>query len=179
MRNHNIHNMSPEDKQKWCELGMKYEIDFIENIAPLCNLHLDIHPEKKNGNIYYMDLIDLDSKLPVDLKRQETPFFTAQKKYGIDPQYAITFNKKDYENYMRNYPNAKIIWWITWQQLTGYGVTVAPLDGVWICNFKDMASYIQNGDVPLHSYQWRRHDPVNANDSYVFRLTSPIFYRLL
>lgn len=83
MRNHNIHNMSPEDKQKWCELGMKYEIDFIENIAPLCNLHLDIHPEKKNGNIYYMDLIDLDSKLPVDLKRQETPFFTAQKNMGL------------------------------------------------------------------------------------------------
>ncbi|MDO4705225.1 MAG: hypothetical protein Q4A98_03305 [Comamonadaceae bacterium] len=46
-----------------------------------------------------------------DLKTQNTPFFTASR-YGLDPRFAVTFNRKDYERYKRIYPSIVIYFWI-------------------------------------------------------------------
>ena len=171
---------STEDKQKWCEMGLKDELKFLENMASLMGRKLDLHPEKKKGNKYHIDLIDLETGRNADLKHQETPFFTAARQNpSLSPTYTVTFNRKDYENYKNNYPDADIYWWVNWKQLEWNNIKVDKIDGVWVCKFCDMADLIEKGEVVLHGYQNRVNDDVNAKDSYLFDLRNPIFTRLL
>lgn len=172
-----------EDKLAWCKEGADLEIKFVRHIAPLLGRELIIHPEKAT-NPYYMDLLDTRTGLPADLKCQNTPFFTVGKKYpGFTPTYTVTFNHKDYENYRINYPKSDIYWWVCWNQLK-YDrqpeIQVEPLRGVWVSPVPLLDALIRSGGAPLHPYQHRKDDQINAKDSYVLDLcNSKTFTRLL
>lgn len=131
--NRNRSKYNTEDKQKWCKEGEKLEIAFVENIVPKLSVKLDINPDKKI-NPCAIDLKDYTNNKYADLKSQNTPFFTAgkysygkQKKTKYAPQFTVTFNKKDYDNYKANHPDCDIYWCINWTQLTYGSTTIAPL----------------------------------------------------
>ena len=170
---------STEDKNYWCQKGESIEEAFVREIVPRINRKLIIHPNKI-VNKTYIDLLDLNTNTEADLKMQNTPFFKASM-YRFDPQYTVTFNKKDYENYRVNYPGANIYWWVNWEQTSlvihNEKYSVDPLYGVWEAAFSQMRSIIESGKAPLHEYIHRKWDPINAKSSYLFDLNS--FTRLL
>ena len=163
-----------EDKPFWCKTGQKKEEVFIKEIVPKINRSIIIHPEKAN-NPKHIDLLRTDIAIVADLKTQNTPFFTAGKYYKcsgekFDPQYTVTFNHKDYDYYSRVYPNSIIYWWVHWTQLQWKELSVQPMYCVYEVPFEFMSKLIQNQKVPLHRYQHRVGDPINAKDSYLFDL---------
>ncbi|MGF9824781.1 cold shock domain-containing protein [Brevibacillus agri] len=164
-----------EDKQYWCRKGEQEEEAFIREIVPKIGKRLIIHPGKKSRKTI-IDLYDLDRNIEADLKTQTTPFFSAGK-YGLNPEFTVTFNHKDYEYYKNNYPNAIIYWWVNWLQLSWGNFKVDPLYGVWEVPFRTLQVMIENRQVPLHEYIHRKDDDVNAKSSYLFDLRH--FQRLL
>jgi hypothetical protein len=162
-----------EDKLAWCADGVERENDFVARVAPAHGLDAKINPEKAT-NIYAPDLI-VNGKV-ADLKSQTTPFFTAKRAFrtakrpdGLDPQYAVTFNRKDYQRYREHYPDLDIYFWVEWAELEGYGTTVRPLVGLYKVPFAALAARIEAGDAKLHEYQRRIGDQAgNARDSYGF-----------
>ncbi len=161
-----------EDKQFWCKEGEEKEIDFVRDIVPRIGRKLIIHPMKSIQKTY-IDLLNTETKIVADQKVQNTPFFTA-KSYGCNPQYTVTFNRKDYENYVTNYPEAIIYWWVSWKQLqygnNDYKINVTPMSGIWEVSFSKIREKIEKNLVPLHPYKHRIGDIVNAKDSYLFDL---------
>jgi hypothetical protein len=168
-----MHNT--EDKAYWWKSGEDYESIFIKEIAPIINRNLVINPEKKQYKAS-IDLLNIDSGIFADLKTQETPFFTAYR-YGLNPQTTVTFNKKDYEYYAKQYPTADIYWWVNWKQTAYKSYTVDPLYGVWESHFIQIKTTIERGRAPLHSYINRKGDLSNATESYLFDLND--FIRLM
>lgn len=155
-----------EDKEHWCKHGEKIEDYFLENIVPLLPYDIIKNPEKVDNP--YLPDFSLNGNL-CDLKAQNTPFFKADDFYGIDPKYAVSFNHKDYRNYIRNYPNIGIFFFINWTTLEmdfGHRICrVEPLIGVWMIGIKKIHSMID--DLPSHSYQKRVNDKKgNAKNSY-------------
>ena len=113
----------------------------------------------------------VDGKI-ADLKCQQTPFFKARVLYNLDPQYVVTFNRKDYLRYLRLYPSISIYFWLDWQarekQIGQSTFVVQPLAGVWRAPFAQLATLIETSNAPLHAYQRRRDDPHgNAKESYL------------
>jgi hypothetical protein len=172
-----------EDRSLWYSWGENFENDFIDKIVPLIKVDIRKNPAKKQYP-WAIDLYDYTNHRPADLKVQNTPFFTAGKyMYGsnpYDPQYTVTFNKKDYEHYLINNPICDIYFWVNWTQLEYKGIIVNELRGVWRATFSTMVSKIQNNSVALHTYQHRTNDDHNAKDSYLFMLTDKdVFEQLL
>lgn len=170
---------STEDKLAWCAEGQEEEQDFVNTVVPHLHRDIIINPKKKTDP-YAIDLEDRGQGRYADLKKQTTPFFTAAgKDPRYDPRFTVTFNRKDYERYRELYPGCDIYYWVDWQQLSGYGVSIQPLTGVWVASFASMAALIESGQLYLHQYDHRKTDDVNAKDSYLFDLRHPIFQRLL
>jgi len=102
-----------------------------------------------------------------DLKVQNTPFFTASS-YSMDPQFTVTFNRKDYERYDAMYPEIEVYFWINWTQLSWKNYSVKELNSVFKANFSALKSKIVAGAVE-HTYQHRQNDRVgNAKSSFLF-----------
>lgn len=172
-----------EDRELWYIWGEDFEADFIERVVPRINIDIRKNPEKVIRP-WLIDLYDYTNGKPADLKTQNTPFFTAGKyMYNgqpYNPQYTVTFNKKDYENYLRNYPDCDIYFWVHWTQLSYKGYRVQDMYGVWRTSFSRMVEKIQNNEVVLHEYLHRKDDDHNAKDSYLFNLADQtVFERLL
>jgi hypothetical protein len=167
--------MNTEYKEYWCRKGEIAEEAFVREIVPRINRNLIIHPEKKTTKTY-IDLLNVDTNGVADLKTQNTPFFKASM-YGYDPQYTVTFNRKDYLNYKKRYPESVIYFWVNWEQteitIRDEVYSVQPLYGVWEVNFNEL----RIEGAPLHKYIRRYGDQVNATESYLFDLNS--FTRLL
>lgn len=162
-----------EDRNKWYAWGEEEEKDFITQIVPHLNLDIRINPEKEKCS-WAIDLYDYTHSRPADLKTQNTPFFTVGKyRYKgavCNPDYSVTFNKKDYENYKEHYPNCEIYFWVHWTQTQYKSITVHGINGVWRGDFSKMIACIESGKAPLHAYAHRVDDDYNAKDSYVFDL---------
>lgn len=156
-------------KGPWCAFGEDLERTFIKKYG--LKFNLDINPEKST-NKFAPDLLNTSNGKLADLKTQNTPFFLARDKYGYDPQYTVTFNKKDYERYLECYPSLEIYFWVSWIAVRFEGaqvVTVEPMEGIWQIGFKDLAELVQ--DAPLHPYKQRYGDTKgNARDSYLLSL---------
>ena len=135
-----------EDRSPWYSLGETYEKKFCERIAPSLGLDAYINPEKAH-NPKLPDLI-VNGTL-ADLKVRTHPFFMAQEKYRIDPQYCIMFNRKDYEYYSRRFPNLLLYFWVKWEEteryIGGYTRRVMPMEGVWRASFKDVVKCADKG----------------------------------
>lgn len=178
-----------EDRERWYNRGEKLEGDFLLECVSIIGRDIRRNPIKDTDPtaIDMLDYSDNPLGTPCDLKTQNTPFFragryayrkgTRQIKY--DPSYTVTFNRKDYEKYKREYPDCIIYFRVQWQQQTGYGVTVADVDGVWAAQFCEMSNRIESGAVPLHEYQNRRTDDHNAKESYLFDLNDETLFTKL
>lgn len=180
-RNQAIFNT--EDRDQWYEWGEDEEDDFINHIVPRIGVNLIINPAKATSP-WEIDLYDNTNQKYADLKTQNTPFFTAGRyNYNgspYNPQFAVTFNKKDYENYRDSHPDCDIYFWINWTQLQYRNITLQPLYGVWRASFQRMREKIENNEVVLHAYMHRTNDDHNAKDSYIFDLSdTTVFERLL
>jgi hypothetical protein len=140
------HRSQDEDRNPWYDLGCAYESQFCATVAPNLGLDAMINPEKQT-NPTLPDL--LVNGMLSELKVRTHPFFLAEKKYGIDPQYCVMFNRKDYDYYKRCYPDLMIYWWVWWEEteryLDGYTHRVRPMTGVWRCSFGDLASHADKG----------------------------------
>lgn len=167
-----MHNT--EDKPWWCEAGLRREQGFLDDVMPQLKLSARMNPAKEHDP-YAIDFVLDDGQL-VDLKCQTTPFFTAQRAFGIDSRFCVTFNRKDYENYLKKRP-IYVLWWVHWEVLEktfsgDWGsrtIVVEPLSGVWLVRFTDMAKAIEEQESRAHRYERRVGDKKgNALDSYGF-----------
>jgi hypothetical protein len=95
-----------------------------------------------------------------DLKCQNTPLFLAQERYGLPPQWAVTFNLKDALEYGprgKNYPDFTIFFWVDWVAVkmnhNGKVYTVDPMVGVWAVPFSTIED--TRRQAPIHWYAQR------------------------
>lgn len=153
-----------EDKFWWLRHGEGLEHRFVEICLSKLNLDASINPEKAL-NPMVPDLI-MEGKL-ADLKTQNTPFFTAGR-YGLEPRFAVTFNRKDYERYQTLYPHLIIYFWVDWIQTEWKEMRVDYLGGIFRLPFKDVAHMIERG-APEHHYK-HRGDPGDRNAKSSFLL---------
>lgn len=169
----NKSTFNTEDRSKWYDLGEDYENVFLDKIVPHIDRDIIRNPEKDTCP-WAIDLYDWTCQKYADLKTQTVPFFMVSKyKYKnhvCDPNYSVTFNKKDYLNYKKKAPDLDIYFWIHWKQLKYRDIEVKELYGVWRANFSKMMECIENGQAPLHEYIHRTTDDHNAKDSYIFDL---------
>jgi len=174
---HNSRNESvphnTEDKNWWLLHGVGLENRFIRICNEKLNLDALINPEKKN-NPYAPDLIV--NKRIADLKTQNTPFFTSTR-YKIEPRFAVTFNRKDYERYKTLYPDIDIYFWVDWIQTEWRGIKVDYLGGIFTLPFKSVQEIIENENAPEHHYMHRVNDNAgNAKSSFILDIRS--FHKL-
>lgn len=156
-----IHNT--EDKDWWCQYGMDHEFKFVELCNSKLGINAKINPEKKM-NKYAPDLI-VDGVV-ADLKTQNTPFFTCRK-YSMNPQYTVTFNRKDYERYSCQYPNINIYFWVDWKKTTWQDIAIKYLGGIYVSSFTDIKNMIEKNPKE-HSYLRRENShTLNAKSSFL------------
>ena len=158
-----------EDRQPWYGLGNAYEQEFVETIAPRLGIQAQINPQKKR-NPKAPDLI-VNGKI-AELKVRTQPFYTAQSKYGINPQYCVMFNRKDLEYYRRKYPHLIIFFGAMWQtgqterMIGKYNYKVKPMNGLWVATLNDVATFISTGKKGVFG----RNKWGDGADSYALNL---------
>jgi hypothetical protein len=158
-----------EDTEAWYGLGEQRERQFIKEVAPLLGLKAEINPAKACDKTA-PDLL-VNGKI-AELKTEETPFFTARQKYGIDPQYAVSFNLGDYLSYKDKYPTMNVYFWVNWKRLEWQHpqshliFQVQPMFGVYRANVAAIAKQIEAGTQRLHAYKRRIADLRNERHSY-------------
>ena len=152
-----------EDRGWWYLHGEALENKFVNLCQSKFKLNAQINPEKQH-NRYAPDLL-VDGKI-ADLKTQNTPFFSASR-YKIEPRYAVTFNRKDYERYKKLYPQIVIYFWLDWTQTVSKWGSVEYYGGFFYLPFSDLAALIEAGAAE-HHYIHRKHpDDMNAKSSFV------------
>lgn len=155
-RNLRVHN--PQDKARYCREGEIREERFIRMMNLHSHLTVYANPEKaatSNGK-YAADLW-VPGYGYCDLKTQETPFFTSQKKSGIPPDKAVTFNSKDVDRYSRIYENIGIFFWVNWlnNEHDRYG-TCRYRWGVYFIRLHDIYEIINSKVSSNHAYLGRK-----------------------
>jgi hypothetical protein len=161
--------MDTENKLAWCESGAKSEEEFVKSMR-FNGLGFAMNADKAFDP--YTN--DLTIKCRSDLKSVRTPLFKAKGLYGLDPQYAITFNVKDGKRYKELYPNILVVFDVKWEQLEwtdreGFVYTVEPMHQVYMGSLTSIRQAIIKAGKKLHAYQRRVDDRQgNAKDSYVF-----------
>lgn len=148
-----------EDKRAYTIQGAKDELIFVGRFG---YLGFSMNPAK-SYNPYAVDML-YKGEL-ADLKTQKAPLFTAGK-FDYDPQYTVTFNLKDFDNYFKNYLNLKVVFHAHWQTTSMFNITVQPMEGVWIT---DMINIALRRDKII-TYKNRVNDPINAKESYLLDL---------
>jgi len=161
-----------EDKQAWCdEYGPKTERKFCDWATQV--LGVDVMPNPaKDQDPYTFDLL-YDGK-PADLKTVRTPFFMAEHLYGIDPQFAVTFNHKDGQRYREHYPSIRIVFDVKFDGGTLASsampepVHVQPMHLVAIGTLDQVSRAITDSGFHRHDYQARVNDTEgNAKASWL------------
>lgn len=164
--------VSPQEKAFWVDAGAEKEVVFVEQVLPQLGFRGELNPAKA-GDRYAPDLV-VEGHL-ADLKCQRTPFFKAQELHRVDPQFAVTFNEKDFQRYRANYPSLDIFFWVAWQtcekKIGDQVYAVKPMAGVWKGSFPAMRRRIEEQRVGAHAYLQRLFDQQgNAKQSFVFDL---------
>jgi hypothetical protein len=166
-----LKNTTTEDKLSYCNKASKDQepkfVDFINNLGGLIKLR--INPAKENDP-YTHDLLVND--FCGELKTQDTPFFKSKSLYGIDPQWAVTYNHKDYLRYKKNYTSTGgdiiIFFDVTRKEEAKYGVKTFPMRSVFYTKASIIERLIEKESAPLHEYTNRKNDTQgNAKNSYV------------
>ena len=161
--------MNTEDKLSWCEYGEEKEGSFVQTRLSEIGLVGSANPNKKKDKYTH----DLFVSFQSDLKTVRTPLFKAKELYGIDPQFAVTFNHKDAERYKKLYPKIIVIFDILWEQcskeINGRTYTVNPMH-ITVAGFLHdiRRAVIESGSKRI-DYAKRVDDTQgNAKSSWVF-----------
>jgi hypothetical protein len=161
--------MDTEDKQSWCSYGEDVEKSFAGIRLPSLGLGGFVNPQKAKDKYTH----DLFVQFPCDLKTVRTPFFKAKEMFGIDPQYAVTFNEKDGTRYSELYPNIIVIFDISWDDcgkvINGVQYNVKPMHLTVSGFLKDIKRAIVASGLAKVDYARRVNDTQgNAKRSWVF-----------
>ena len=164
--------MDTENKLEWCDrYGADIENQFATKRLFELGISSFLNPGKRTDKFTH----DLCSIFPSDLKTVRTPLFMAQELYGIDPQYAITFNLKDALRYKDLYPNIIVIfdvkWEVTQKELNGKVYQVQPMH-ITVAGFlSTIRDAIKKSGGHKIEYKRRVEDTQgNAKTSYVLDL---------
>ena len=145
--------MENQDKKGWCEYGESLEKQFLVDVAdyPVSFMRNPAKCENKYTHDFY-------GMFPVDLKTIQTKFRTADR-YGINPDYAITINRKDIERYYRLYRNIILI----------LDIRFESNNSIRFVSLQTLVRHIKNNDAKEHFYKDRIDDSQgNAKSSFVF-----------
>lgn len=164
--------MDTENKLEWCErYGEEIENEFATKRLFDLGVSSYLNLEKRTNKFAH----DLFSVFPTDLKTVRTPLFMAQELYGIDPQYAVTFNLKDANRYKELYPNIIVVFDVKWEttqkEFNGNVYSVEPMH-VTVAGFlSNIKIAIKKSGGHKIDYKKRVEDTKgNAKTSYVFDL---------
>lgn len=113
------------------------------------------------------------SAFPSDLKTVRTPLFKANDLYGIDPQFAVTFNEKDGRRYAELYPNIIVIFDVMWETtemiIGGLQYNVKPMHRTYVGFLSSIRQAIKMDGSQKIEYARRKDDESgNAKTSFVF-----------
>jgi hypothetical protein len=153
----------------WVIAALDEERKFVEERLPQLGLTGHINPDKQ-FDPYAPDLIV--EGLLSDLKSQHTPFFKAGEIYGIDPQYAVSFNLKDDVRYSEKYSDVVVIFDVAWKttEMTIRGETfhVDPIRRTYAGYLGHVKRVVKECGNHRHNYM-RRYDDTkgNAKDSWI------------
>lgn len=154
-----------DNKAFWCQLGRKKEDAFVAHMEQVqSGCEVCIHPEK-DDNPYYPDLLVRQDGQLLDgeVKIKNSPLFYG-KKYGIDPQYALTMDLKDsfnYNNLLKEGKDLMIFAWVKWEaheMVTEYrgqknSYRVKPMHGTWRTWFSRLRKVEESSRPPgIHWY---------------------------
>lgn len=161
-----------EDKEWWVRAGLRRREAFVGIVAPSLGLDATHNPAHEEDKAQAELLVQ---GLPSDLQCPTTPFFKAEELYGIPLQYAVTWNRVDYQRYLAGIGAFFLIWWVHWdttQMRIGRRDYSTPrLSGVWRTPYEAIAERIAQHRTPRHTYARRVGDRRgNARDSYVLDL---------
>ncbi len=164
--------LNTEDKLAWCEkFGVSAELGFTLSRMHELEIGAYLNPQKVK-DIYTHDLFAVFQS---DLKTVRTPLFKSKELYGIDPQYAVTFNLKDAERYKSLYPNIVVLFDVKWdrdnceKQIGNSVYSVRPMHATYAGFLKDIANAIEKSGGHKIEYARRKDDTSgNAKESYVF-----------
>lgn len=157
------------DKGSSIDYGDSKEVEFIEEITPNIPVSVQMNPEKEDDPTV-IDYICNDTGTLCDLKTRRTPFFTAGRKYDIDPQYAVTFNTDAFARYSRADGDVVLLFWVKWNETEGYGTTVENLHGVWAVTVDTVRTWVDDGLAKQHTYQTRSRSDEHSTASYLLNL---------
>jgi|TARA_R110002167_G_scaffold205322_1_gene409322 hypothetical protein len=164
---------NPNDRMYWYGRGEDLEREFV-GLCGKNGIDAEINPEKAT-NKYAPDIIV--SGRVSDLKCQHDPFFMAGKRYGCDPQKSVTFNRKDYERYMKLYPALAIYFWVKFSKQERFGIPIEEMNGIWRIGFPYLCMIIEDG-CPEHTYETRGlPGDKNAKSSFILNLNK--MFRIL
>jgi hypothetical protein len=157
-----------EDKAFWCAHGERQEIAFVNKFKELkhkglmtTDISIDIHPEK-NKNSYHPDLI-VNEQFVGEAKIKNSPLFIA-KKYGVNPQFALTMDLKDVFNYRKKLIldglDIHVFIWVKWEakkMTTSYSEkSVRRMGGIWVTPFSRLLGFIQDEPKSFPCIHWYR-----------------------
>jgi len=100
-----------EDRMAWYAQAHIHEQQFVDTRLPALGMVGIINPAKATDVFAH----DLMLTMQADLKSVRTPLFKARELFGIDPQYAVTFNVKDWNRYTDLYPNIVVVFDVDWK----------------------------------------------------------------
>lgn len=169
-----------DNKAFWCNLGEDKEHAFVKVMSKIQSPYtISIHPEKEN-NPYHPDLlVNINNTDHIgEAKIKNSPLFIARR-YGVNPQYALTMDLKDSFNYdklLTGGIDLIIFIWVKWEaheMITSYNGTqrntykVSPMRGIWVTLFSRLRKKEQSTKPPgIHWYneQFRKPPIYNIND---------------
>ena len=175
------------DKAFWCSLGAEKEKAFVKFMSEIDSPYvISIHPEKQNDP-YHPDLLVKigDKELIGEAKIKNSPLFIARK-YGADPQHALTMDLKDSFNYSRRLRQGidlLIFAWVKWEaheMVSDFHgrKRVSPMHGIWVARFSKLRAKEKSENPPeIHWYREdfrkpRKYD-LNAPESKVLLQFEP------
>jgi hypothetical protein len=93
----------------------------------------------------------------------------------VEAQFAVTFNRKDFERYRADWPSIDIFFWIHWEEtrrtIGPHLYSVDEMAGVWRASFPAIRHAIEQRAVREHEYLNRLFDQAgNAKASYIVDL---------
>jgi hypothetical protein len=154
-----------DNKAFWCNLGNKKEEAFVAFVREktLPGYSIQIHPEKRT-NPYHPDLLVNNNHIG-EVKIKNSPLFMARR-YGVNPQYALTMDLKDSFNYCRwlaRRVDIKVFLWVKWEahkmEWNGSVYSVEPMEGVWVVDFSKLRKWELRFPPPIHWYKEKFRQP--------------------